>query len=407
MATKITEKYEFLTQILTSYDGSEQRNALRVEPRHYITYDYYGVTVWESQWLRMLMLGSQANTMYIPLWHIAHDILDDVPKGATSYRVDTSHLWGYRNVLGIFMYREDTLNGGEAYKLSHLTSSGNISLTKGFLNAKVSGADKAVPMLNCYIQPDSNLSHNFTNDTNATLNFEVLREQTAPNFPAFADYFNDEYCDTVEHYGLPVEYNGLEVFRSMPAWVETLNFSYEPNMFKLDNSTGNVFYDKKSQAISEKRVLDLVLLNRPEINNLIRFFFRSKGRLKPFYAPTWVNDLEITKDINASDDFLLITITDTYKYLNDNDKRKKLCVFLKDNTVRILDINAYSYQSEEDKTLKGKIYLSKPVGEDIPMSQINMISFFCKYRLDNDTLQLDYETTTVATTKLEIREVKD
>ena len=76
-----------------------------------------------------------------------------------------------------------------------------------------------------------------------------------------------------------------------------------------------------SAIMLNKEYYQFLMLNRPEINNLIRFFFRSKGRLKPFYAPTWVNDLEITKDINASDDFLLITITDTYKYLNNKKGR--------------------------------------------------------------------------------------
>ena len=40
--TKITETYEFNTNILTSYSGREQRIKTRQYPRHMFSYDYDG-----------------------------------------------------------------------------------------------------------------------------------------------------------------------------------------------------------------------------------------------------------------------------------------------------------------------------------------------------------------------------
>ena len=38
--TKITERYEFKTDIITAWDGHEQRIKTRQLPRHFLTYDY-------------------------------------------------------------------------------------------------------------------------------------------------------------------------------------------------------------------------------------------------------------------------------------------------------------------------------------------------------------------------------
>ena len=67
--TQITEKYEFLTNIITSYSGAEQRISLRDIPRRYISYDYAAMNKFEAQWLRALLRMKQTNTMYIPMWH--------------------------------------------------------------------------------------------------------------------------------------------------------------------------------------------------------------------------------------------------------------------------------------------------------------------------------------------------
>ena len=47
---KVTEKYEFLTDIITSYDGTEQRLKLRQYPRHYLTYDYSAMDLYQAQY---------------------------------------------------------------------------------------------------------------------------------------------------------------------------------------------------------------------------------------------------------------------------------------------------------------------------------------------------------------------
>ena len=59
MSDKIVEKLEYKTQIHTAWDGTEQRMALRSEPRRFVSYDYIGNETWQSQYLRMLTFGQQ------------------------------------------------------------------------------------------------------------------------------------------------------------------------------------------------------------------------------------------------------------------------------------------------------------------------------------------------------------
>ena len=49
---RITESWEFKTDILTAYDGTEQRICTRKYPRHFLSYDYDAMNQFQSQMLR-------------------------------------------------------------------------------------------------------------------------------------------------------------------------------------------------------------------------------------------------------------------------------------------------------------------------------------------------------------------
>ena len=64
---KITESWEFKTDILTAYDGTEQRICTRKCPRHFLSYDYDAMNQFQSQMLRAQVRVKQDVPYYIPM----------------------------------------------------------------------------------------------------------------------------------------------------------------------------------------------------------------------------------------------------------------------------------------------------------------------------------------------------
>ena len=81
----ITEKYEYKTDIITSYDGHEQRIKTRQFPRRFLSYDYPAMDCLEAQWLRGLGRMRQSDTWYIPMWQSPGYLRDDFIGGKGLY----------------------------------------------------------------------------------------------------------------------------------------------------------------------------------------------------------------------------------------------------------------------------------------------------------------------------------
>ena len=77
----ITEKYEYKTDIITSYDGHEQRIKTRQEPRRFLSYDYDAMSCYEAQWLRGLGRMRQTDTYYVPMWQSPVYLVDEHMAG--------------------------------------------------------------------------------------------------------------------------------------------------------------------------------------------------------------------------------------------------------------------------------------------------------------------------------------
>ena len=76
-----------------------------------------------------------------------------------------------------------------------------------------------------------------------------------------------------------------------------------------------------------------------------------------------------------------------------------------------VSVTIYRYHKDDNEdigdTRYGKLLLSAPTTETIPLSNIKMISYFNHVRLDDDTLQLNYESTQVAQVDITTKEVDD
>ena len=294
---QIVEKFQFKTDIITAFDGSEQRSALRSIPRRYLSYKYTSTAAWEAQYLRMLTSNQQNSVMYIPMWHRATELREDIAVGAFYLKVPPKRLWGFRGSSSCwFYYGDSSASSGAYYDILAYNQDGSIRVKKYISSVKEAG-NMVLPVMQAVVQPEDSMAAMFSNDTNMTMNFEIIVDPTFPSIPAFYDYTtNISYTPDRPTYTMDEKYNALEILNIEPTWGDDISLGHTKNADKLDNETGPFSYYVKSTIISEHRSMDIMTTQLEEADNIERFFFRVKGQLIPFYAPTWLNDLNIDKE---------------------------------------------------------------------------------------------------------------
>ena len=403
MATEISETLEFKTQIHKAWDATEQRMALRTYPRRSVSYDYYGMKAAQSQYLRALSYAKQNEKIEIPLWHAACRLSESAYTSYSHVDIDTVNIWHFRGCSGIIFWHNDEL-GGERYFLKALNADGSLKLTELLESDYPATTTLVCPTVYGYLKPEDKYSMYNASLSTMQLNVDLLDDYSLTSIPtAFNEYNFEEWeSKTPFQDAIPSSYLDVNIFPLAPSWTGDIAANFTRNANKLDNETGLPKYDLKSVYSSENKEIEYVLSSRSEINNFQRFFTRCKGRLKSFYAPTWLNDMTLVETASSGQLYLLVEWPLYWKYYASLSRRKLIVVFLRSGSVKIFPLSGYSTNSTGEY---GKVYLETALTSPLRKADVAMISFLCRYRFDSDTLTTDYDTTGIATVSTSFAEV--
>lgn len=403
MANTISETLEYKTQIHTAWDGAEQRLALRQYPRRSVSYDYYGLTASQSQYLRALCYAKQNTRIEIPLWHACCRLTETAYANFSHIKIATVDLWPFRGCSGVEFWHNDQ-QGGERYFLNALYGDGNLKLTEILESDYPIKTTAVYPVAYGYLQPEDKYTFYTASHTLMQLNVELLDDYALTSLPAALSEKNYEPWGAKTPYqtALPASYQGIEIFPPAPSWTGDLAANFSRRANKLDNESGLVKYDLKSIGSSENKEIEYVLSTKADINNFQRFFCKCKGRWKSFYAPTWLSDLVLTENAPKGQTYLLVQWPLYWQYYAKMSRRKVAVVFLKNGKTKILPLAGYSTDSSGEH---GKVYLDNPLTETLQKADVAMISYLCRYRFDTDILTTDYDTTGIATVATTFTEV--
>jgi hypothetical protein len=407
--TKITEKFEFKTSIITAYEGQEQRIKLRDLPRHYLSYDYSSMSAIQAQWLRGVLRMRQSNTLYIPMWHSPIHLQNDVVQGSKAIYIEESGMINLNRCQYIMVFdKDDYKQNNVTYKINSFGSNGLVGLESGTTKELKRINCFIFPLIRCSIQPTTGLNYVFANGTEVSVNFEDIMDMTTIYVPDEYMFNYDEDYNTRNNYNLPLTINSREVFLNKPQWIsdDSLTLSIDKNTTKLDNDTGIFVYDLKNNLSYDKTSMNFYLMSKKEINNMIRFFHRMYGSLKSFYIPSWVNDISPCRNINTGTNYIYTDFDELYKFYSSNNRKKKIVIFTKDMRSYVYDILTYSYEII-DGYKYGKIILASYVTTSILLTDIKIISYINLVRFNEDSLTLNYESNIVAQTTVVFKEVDD
>lgn len=410
--TKITEKIEFKTDIIRMYNGDEQRIKLRQVPRRYYTYDYSAMNAYQAQYLRGMLRMRHSDVYYVPMWHSPLYLKENFIKNGKALYIDTDYLYNLLDCDYIMLFYKDELSlypGANIVKQVHRYDSEKIALKKKIAqnlykeNTFIHGLKK------CSIQPNAGLQYIYSNGTEVGISFEDINYPAKTQLPYVVEF---EYQKDVPHYNpfnLPEEYEKKEVFLKSPQWLEdnSVSLSIDKGVQRMDNDTGYFVYDLINNHTYDSHTYELYLMGIKEINNYKKFFLRMCGMYKSFYMPTWVNDIQIDRDVTAGDNAIYTYYDELYKFYLNNTRKKRIVIFTKDFKSYIYKISAYTYEMLDDKVKYGKIILEEPIKDTITKENILMCSFFNCVRFNNDAMQFNYESTQAVGVTMNVKEVND
>nr|WP_092074936.1 hypothetical protein [Dendrosporobacter quercicolus]NSL49561.1 hypothetical protein [Dendrosporobacter quercicolus DSM 1736]SDN22784.1 hypothetical protein SAMN04488502_11516 [Dendrosporobacter quercicolus] len=400
---KITETLEFLTQIHTSWNNTEQRLALRTYPRRFLSYDYIGTNSSQSQYLRALLYARQTEQIEIPLWHAGCPLPESTYLGQTQVNLKPAYLWPYRGCRGAILWFNDQI-GGDRYVLQQLLGDGTLKLNEQIESVYLRARTTVYPVAYAVLQQEDQYSLYSSEAMSMQFNLELMTNESTMPIPEALDEFHEEAWQTKNPWqdALPDQYLGVELFRIGPSWTGDIAASFARNANKLDNQSGVSQYDLKGPYTSETKEIEYLGFSRSEVYNLQRFFCRCKGRLKSFYAPTWLSDMVLAEDATAGQGYLLVEWSMFWKYYAGLTRRRTIVLFMKNQTTLILTIAGFT--TSDDGEL-GKVVLDNNLKRMVRKADVAMISFLCRYRHDSDSMTTNYDAVDLASTTFSLAEV--
>lgn len=182
---KITESYEFKTDIITSYSGIEQRIKTRQVPRHYMSFDYDAINLYQAQWLRGMSRIPQNETWYVPLWCREVFLKEDFTEHGKILYIDTDYFYNLDGVEWIEVFFHDDFTQKECNivrRVDHYSSNA-ITLRKKIDIPLYAANTHIFPLIKCSVQPNGQINYIYSNGTKTSMSFEDLLIEPLINIP--------------------------------------------------------------------------------------------------------------------------------------------------------------------------------------------------------------------------------
>jgi len=359
----VSESLQWLTDILQSTTGYEQRRSLRLTPRinyqaEFLIYDA------ERQYFDLAMIGWGAKTFALPVWNqqqwlkTAHNI------GAFVIYCDTNHRNFRANRLAIL--RGQTAFENETVEIESVHA--DRLILKRPLQKNWAKGTCLSPAVTAQLSNPPNLIKRTD---------RMVRTSVALTVTEAVDH--NELLPTTMYRNYPV-------LEEKPNEQNDLTHSYERLLSQLDNKTGLPLQKDIGQAAFGLYQYDWMTYGRAQQANLRALFYALRGSQKAIWLPTFSNDLTVKAVITASSQSIDIQWCGYARFAQKQLGRQDIQITLKNQTVLYRRITS---ATEVSSTIE-RLAVDQTFPNQINMTDIVNISFISLCRLSNDTLTFEH-----------------
>lgn len=354
-ADNMTESAAWATDVLRAA-SAQQRVVLRSVPREAFRFGH-AFDDHQAARAQALLWGAGIGPFGVPIW-AERTPLDPVAAGAGTLSFATAAA-GYVDGGHALLWDDDAHY--EAIAIASVTGGGLV------LASDVQAAYAApfvMPLRAGYAPDGLSLVTTDPDIHDASIEFEL-----------------DGCADLADEGGAPV-YRGWPVLMAVPKLAGGLNSSTKRELQTLDNRVGPLFVDTRYAQPDETLSLRWDLATSADLWALRRWLHARKGRARPFWLPSWRQDLTLLEPIGAADGAITVRAIGWAYDVRD------IMVFTTSGQAyfrRVLDA-AVSVPGEET------LVLDAALGASLSIGQVRCISLLRLMCHAADRIEIDHRT---------------
>lgn len=376
-----TESLEWLTNILRSFDGSEQRRALRTKARRSFAYQFK-TTREQSARMENLLWGWQNRTYALPVWSDKTKLTDATLAGAEFLSVDTSTFSFTEGGMAVIYGDEVKMEVVEVRSIQP----GSLGLVRRTQLNWPKGAT-VMPVVLGHLPNAVPLLRRTSQAVVGTLTFATSPTDTSPYTPDSAP---------------TVVYDGYEVITRQPNWVSGLDNTFEYAFNTLDQLTGPITWDTTEDTPRITRRYSWLLRDRNQVKDFRSLLGRLHGMQKTIWIPTWHDDFKVTRDIGAADLSIGVAENEFRLLVGSDPARDRIMIRLVDGTIFYRRITGVS--ADDSRQI---LIIDQALGRDLQPDEVKAIHLLMKSRLATDMVDITWRTDRTATVDTSFITVKD
>lgn len=379
----LTERLEWLTEILTSRTRKEQRRMLRDAPRQSFAFASRLRSDAESARLETALYGWHGRSWAMPVW--AEQVAVDGPLAAGQTGVDVDTTRGdFRQGSMAMLWQSAEVN--EVVVVSGVMDtrlSFDLPTTVDFAAGRIlvmpvrTARMVDTPRREDHVQGGATFSARFLASDNAEL-----------TSAASAVQYNGEDVLLDALYG-----EGGVVARDISRPMDV-----------LDWQTGHVWYGDPSGFSTSAWNMRWRLKTRDAVWQFRKWLHRRAGRVRPFWMPSWRDaDLTLLATVGAAESIIRVADVGYTRLLSGCPTRRHIMVEMNDGTRYLRGVVGGSAGSAGEEVLQ----ISAAFGEDVAPASVRRICWLARCRLNADAVEIGWLRAGVATCTVPITEIID
>lgn len=374
----LVERLEWLTDIMTSYDGTEQRASLRQLPRRSFEFQYCADTAKARRMLDNVIHACGAQAWAVPVWTDGSTLSSQFSAGSTILPASTTNTDYHAGGLAIIMASFDN------YEVVEVASVGSGTLTLAEATTQTWPAGALVYPARIGLLDDSTRVSRFTGDSA----YGVVRFRLTEN---------NTFTAATE-----TTYRGYPILAQAPVWSKDLTTEYKRKLEAIDFGVGGFTHNDESGMPASIQAHHWTMVSRAEVTDFRQFLYARRGKARALWVPTYQPDLQLVAAIVTGSSFINVENSGYSLYIAQAENRRDIRIRLKNGTIFYRRITA----SIELSASVEQLTLNSAIPANVAIDDIDLISFMALARMDSDMAELSWWTDTVAESTINFRSVR-
>lgn len=371
------ERLEWLTDVSIARDGSEQRVALRAQPRRSFEFDVleYG----NRGALDLLLNAWQSRVYAVPVWTDKSHLSSTLSAGATSIAISTTDLDYHTGGLVVV---GNTAGATEALEILALTAN-TLTLKRPVIGNWPAGSWIAPARL-ARLPASQTVNRPTAAMSQAKLRFEL-----------------DDLVLPVTATSSAVQYGGYDTLLRYPNRVEDVTVEYQRITDVLDYQTGSPIVTDAPNRPFIVRQYEFLLVDRSDITAMRRWLLARAGRQVPVWVPTWERGVEIAAAFASDATEILVESRGFSTYYTAMPGREDIAFLHNDGSWTLRQITAFEYVDGVVERMR----LNASLGRAGSAADFKIVCFLELARLESDAIEIFFETDQIARVSVPLRSI--